>query len=211
MANDDKHAPGSFCWIELATTDQAAAKNFYTSLSGWSVTDFPMGPGQFYSMFSLEGRNTGAAYTIDPEKMKGVPPHWVIYVAVESADETAAKAAAAGGKVIAGPFDVYDFGRMAVLQDPTGAHISIWQAKMHSGVGITGVPGTFCWADLSTPNPDGAKAFYESVFGWQIAPGEHDTSGYLHIKNGEQFIGGVPPAQHRNPNAPPHWLIYILV
>jgi catechol 2,3-dioxygenase-like lactoylglutathione lyase family enzyme len=56
MANIDKHPAGSFCWIELATTDQNAAKKFYTSLFGWSVTDNPMGPGDFYSIFKLNGR-----------------------------------------------------------------------------------------------------------------------------------------------------------
>src|SRR5947209_4405375 len=128
MATVDKHAPGSFAWIELATTDQEAAKKFYTSLFGWSVNDFPMGPGQFYSMFGLEGRNAGAAYTIDPVKMKGAPANWALYVAVADADATAEKVRAAGGTVMAPPFDVYDFGRMAVLQDPTGAVFHIWQA-----------------------------------------------------------------------------------
>ncbi len=211
MANIDRHEPGSFCWIELGTTDQNAAKAFYTSLFGWSVNDFPMGPGQFYSMFGLEGRNCGAAYTLDPKHMPGVPPNWALYICVASADETATKAASLGGKVLGGPFDVMEFGRMAVIQDPTGAVFDIWQPKMHQGLAIHSVPGTLCWADLSTPDQNAAKSFYESLFGWKISAGEHDTSGYLHIQNGEQMIGGVPPAHFRNPNAPPHWLLYFYV
>jgi hypothetical protein len=211
MANIDSHAPGSFCWIELATTDQAGAKAFYTSLFGWAISDFPMGPGQVYTIFNLEGRNTGAAYTIDPKTMPGVPPNWTLYVATNSADDSAAKATAAGGKLRGGPFDVAEFGRMAVLEDPTGAVFCVWQPKMHPGIGIAGVPGTMCWADLSTPDPDAAKAFYEATFGWKIFPGEHDTSGYLHIENGGQMIGGVPPAHHRDSKTPPHWMLYFLV
>src|SRR3954471_21592266 len=211
MAYIDSHPPGSFAWVELATTDQAAAKKFYTTLFGWTVNDFPMGPGQSYSMFGLEGRNSGAAYTLDPKNMPGVPPNWALYICVESADATAAKAAQLGGTVLGGPFDVMEFGRMAVIQDPTGAVFDIWQPKMHQGLGVNSVPGTLCWADLSTPDQAPAKAFYESLFGWKILPGEHDTSGYLHIQNGEQMIGGGPPAQHRNPNAPPHWLLYFYV
>ena len=111
---------------------------------------------------------------------------------------------------MAPPFDVFDFGRMAVLRDPTGAAISVWQAKKHHGIGITGVPGTLCWADLSTPDHARAAEFYKALFGWEIAPGQ-DSSGYLHIKNGEEFIGGIPPAQFRDPNTPPHWLGYYLV
>jgi hypothetical protein len=211
MPNVDTHAPGSFTWIELATKDQKAARDFYTSLFGWTVNESPMGPDFTYYTFQIDGRSTAAAYQITPEmQSKGVPPHWGIYVAVTSADEAAAKATAAGGKVLAGPFDVMDFGRMAVLQDPTGATINVWQAKTHHGVQVAGEPGTFCWADLSTPDAPAAAKFYKDVFGWDAVEGE-DKSGYLHIKNGESFIGGIPPAEHRNPNVPPHWLAYYLV
>ncbi len=212
MPHIDKHEPGSFSWIELATTDQNAAKTFYGNLFGWSADDQPMGPGNFYTMFLSDSRPAAAAYTLRPEqRSQGVPPFWMIYIDVRSADETVQNAQDAGGTVLAPPFDVYDFGRMAVLRDPTGAVFSVWQAKGHSGAGITGVDGTLCWADLNTPDADRAKQFYSAVFGWQIEPGEHDPSGYLHIKNGSDFIGGIPPAAHRNPQAPPHWLAYILV
>jgi len=211
MANLESHAPGSFCWIELGTTDQNAAKRFYGSLLGWTATDSPMGPNEFYTMFSLEGRNTGACYGLKPEmRAQGVPPHWLLYVSVKNADDTAAKIAPAGGKVVAPPFDVMEFGRMAVCQDPVGATFAVWQPKAHHGMGIEGVPGTLCWADLMAPDPAAAAKFYQAVFGWQAEPGK-DNSGYLHIKNGNQYIGGIPPAEHRNPNAPPHWLPYLMV
>jgi predicted enzyme related to lactoylglutathione lyase len=212
MANIDKHAPGTFCWIELATTDQAAAKGFYNSLFGWSPNDSPMGPEQVYTIFQLEGRAAAAAFTLRPEELsKGIPPYWGIYIAVDSADDTARRAGELGGKVVEGPFDVMEAGRMAVIQDPTGAIFSIWQPKANAGTGVTGVDGTLCWADLSTPNTASASEFYSKLFGWQIAAEEKDPSGYLHIKSGDQFIGGVPPASHRPPNAPPHWLPYFLV
>jgi hypothetical protein len=143
-------------------------------------------------------------------RAQGVAPHWMIYVASESADTTAEKATAAGGKVTAGPFDVFDLGRMAVLQDPTGAMVSIWQPMKNTGTGIAGIPGTLCWADLITSDVSAASAFYQSVFGWHFEAGQ-DGSGYLHIKNGEEFIGGVPPAEQRPPNMPPHWMAYFLV
>ena len=211
MAIVDTHAPGSFCWIELGTTDQNAAKKFYGSLFGWTAQDFPMGPSGVYTMFSLDGRNTGACYTLTGEmREQGVPPHWLLYVSVASADETATKIASAGGKLKAPPFDVMEFGRMAVLQDSTGATIAIWQPKMHHGTGIQGVPGTLCWADLMTPDQARAVKFYQEVFGWQAEAGK-DNTGYLHIKNGNDYIGGILPAEYRNPNAPPHWLAYFLV
>jgi uncharacterized protein len=211
MANVDKHPAGSFCWIELATTDQNAAKTFYTSLFGWAVTDNPMGPGDFYSMFKLNGRNAAAGYTLRKDQRElGVPVHWNLYIAVDNADATAKLAAQAGGTVLMPPFDVMDEGRMAVIQDPTGAVFSIWQPKKTAGIGIAGEPGALCWADLGTPDPDRAGKFYSAVFGWKLEKGEKDPSGYLHVKNGEHFIGGIPPAQPGS-KMPPHWLMYIMV
>jgi predicted enzyme related to lactoylglutathione lyase len=211
MANIDKHAPGSFCWVELGTTDQNAAKSFYTQLFGWTVDDYPMGPGQAYSMFRLHGRDAAAGYTLDKEKLAlGVPVHWLLYIAVASADESAKKAAQAGATVLSPPFDVMDAGRMAVLQDPTGAVFAVWQANRNQGIGVHGEPGALCWGDLSTSDPARAKKFYSDLFGWQITTGPNDPSGYLHIKNGEHFIGGIPPA-HTDPKTPPHWLIYFMV
>ena len=210
MTHIDKHAPGAFCWIELATTDQNAAKDFYGKLFGWAASDIPMGPNDFYTMFKLDGGDAGAAYTLRVEqRTQGVPPHWMVYVAVESADAAAACAAELGGKVLAPAFDVYDVGRMAVLQDPTGAVFSVWQAKKHIGTTISGVDGTLCWADLSTPDQGRAGEFYSALFGWKIVKGDEDPAhNYFHIKNGEEFIGGIPPASHRSPNVPPHWLAY---
>jgi len=208
----DKHPPGAFCWIELSTTDQSAAKSFYSSLFGWASQDFPMGPNDFYTMFQLEGRHTGAAYTMRPEqRAQAVPPHWMIYISVESADDAASRAAQLGGKVVAPPMDVFDAGRMAVAQDPTGAVFALWQPKTHTGTGIAGVHGTLCWADLMTPDIERAKTFYTGLFGWKISAEMKDPSGYLHIANGKDFIGGIPPAGFRDPNAPPHWLAYFYV
>jgi predicted enzyme related to lactoylglutathione lyase len=168
-----------------------------------------MGPNGVYTMFNLEGRNTGGCYTLRPDMLaEGVPPHWLLYVSVTDADETAGRISSGGGKIMAGPFDVMEFGRMVVFDDPTAAGIAIWQPKLHQGTGIEGVPGTLCWADLITSDAARAAEFYQSTFGWQTDPG---TSGYLHIKNGDQFIGGIPPAGHRPPGVPPHWLAYFLV
>jgi len=213
MANIDKYAPGSFCWIELGTTDQSAAKSFYGSLFGWTPNDMPMGPNDFYTMFQLEGRDAAAGYTLRPDQRShGVPPHWMIYVAVEHADAVAARAKELGGTVLAGPFDVFDAGRMAVLQDPAGAVFSVWQPKQHTGGGIAGVEGTLCWADLSTPDRDRVESFYTGLFGWKIGKEDEDPAhAYWHIQNGEEFIGGIPPATHRNPQMPAHWLAYFLV
>jgi len=212
MTHIDKHPVGSFCWIELATTDQKAAKDFYSSLFGWSPQDTPIGPNEVYTIFKLEGRDAAAGYTLrEDQRAHGVPPNWMIYITVDSADQAATKAKQLGATMVMPPFDVMDLGRMAVIQDPTGAHFCVWQAAKNTGIGIAGVSGSLCWADLSTPDPKRAGDFYSALFEWQIMADEKDKSGYLHIKNGEHFIGGIPPAAHRPPGVPPHWLAYFWV
>ena len=213
MPHIDKHAPGDFCWIELATTDQNAAIAFYSKLFGWQPSNMPMGPDSFYTIFRLENRDAAAAYTLDRDQLQhGVPPHWNLYIAVDSADASAARAAELGGTVLAPPFDVMDAGRMAVIQDPTGATFCIWQAGRNTGTGITGAPGTLCWADLNTPDQARAGEFYSALFGWQIMKeDEKPEHNYWHIKNGEEFIGGIPPAAHLQPGAPAHWMAYFTV
>jgi predicted enzyme related to lactoylglutathione lyase len=209
MPNLDRHPPGTFNWFELATTDQAAAKEFYGHLFGWTAFDSPMGPGEFYTMFKLDDRDAAAGYTMRPEMLaQGIPPHWEIYISVESADETAAKVESFGGKLIAPPFDVMTYGRMAVVSDPTSGVFCIWQPKDNIGSTITGAPGTACWADLNTTDPEAAASFYAGVFGWELYTAPGDASGYRHIKSGGTGIGGMMQAY---PQVPSHWLIYFLV
>ena len=208
-----KHAPGDFCWIELATSDQAAATSFYAGLFGWIVTEYPIGPNDIYTRFSIDGRDVGAAYTLrSEERAHGVPAHWNLYVAVENADAAAASATKLGGAVVASPFDVYNIGRMAVVQDPTGATFSLWQAKGDSGFGIRGVPGTFCAADLSTSDQDGASRFYAQLFGWRVGKEDEDPAhNYYHLFNHDEYIGGILPPAFRSPGVPSHWQIYLQV
>src|SRR5262245_47119948 len=166
MPEVTKHNPGTFCWVELATTDPAAAKRFYGDLFDWSVEDMPAGEGMTYTMLKLGGKNAGALYHLDEDRRKaGVPPHWFTYVAVTSADESAKKAASLGGTVVQQPFDVMDVGRMAVLQDPTGAHFAVWEPKRHHGTGIVGEPGSHVWTELLTTDTKKAGDFYSKLFG----------------------------------------------
>ena len=139
------------------------------------------------------------------------PPHWNLYVAVENADQIAARATELGGTVLVAPFDVMTFGRMAVIQDPSGAVFSIWQKYDHVGTTVEAESGAFCWGDLSTSGPDRAKQFYEALFGWKIGPKETYPPEYDVIENRGRLIGGIPPAAYRDPQIPSHWMNYFQV
>lgn len=213
MAQIERHAPGTFCWVELATTNLDAAKHFYSSLFGWSFVDFPLGPGEVYTMFRMNDRDAAAGYHMQAaERERGVPPHWNLYVAVEDADATAARAVELGGKLPAGVFDVYTNGRMAAVIDPTGAAFCLWQPRQTPGIGVMGENNSYIWADLSTGDRQEAKHFYEGLFGWKITPGkDKDESTYLHIQAGEKYIAGILPDTHFNPHIPAHWTPYFMV
>lgn len=166
-----------------------------------------MGPDETYTLFQLDGRAVGGGFDLSHVKQPGVPPHWMIYVAVKDADAAARKARELGGKELVAPQEVPGQGRMAVLQDPTMVVFSVWQAKPMPGIGVNG-PGTLCWADCMTPDPTRAAEFYRKLFGWELTLGQNDPSGYLHIKNGSEFIGGMPPVTK---GAPPAWLSWFQV
>src|SRR6185436_10078459 len=89
MADYSSHLPGTFCWPELATTDQKGAVAFYRSLFGWDVNEQPMGPTETYTIFQMRGKDVGAAYTMRAqEREHGAPPHWNAYVSVPDVDDT---------------------------------------------------------------------------------------------------------------------------
>src|SRR5438445_8768938 len=160
MAEVTSHQPGTFCWPELATTDQKSAVAFYRALFGWDVNEQPISSNETYSMFQLRGKPVAAGYTMRADqRQRGVPPHWASYITVASAEDAVKRAQELGATVLAAPFDVSDSGRMAVLQDPVGATFSVWQPKRHIGVGILGEPGALCWTELITRDTSAAEKF----------------------------------------------------
>ena len=209
MTEVTKHEPGSFSWAELATSDPQSAKKFYAGLFGWSIKDNPMGEGFVYTLLQIGGKDVAALYQLMKEQAEqGVPPNWMCYVAVENADETAKKARSLGGKIMAEPFDVMDYGRMAVIRDPEGAIISIWQPMTHTGVQRVDEPGTMSWCELSTRDAAAAGKFYSGLFGWNVKTSD---PAYHEIHRGSVGIGGIRPLNGQPAEVPAHWGIYFQV
>ncbi len=167
MPEREGYIPGVPCWIDTNRPDPEASLPFYTGLFGWEFENMmPEGSGGMYFMGRIRGGDV-AAVGSTPE---GAPPMatWNTYIWVESADETAAKARDAGGRVAMEAFDVMDAGRMAVLIDPEGAVFCVWQAKDHRGAKVVNEHGSLNFNGLATRDPEGAKAFYGAVFGWEV-------------------------------------------
>jgi predicted enzyme related to lactoylglutathione lyase len=212
MPTVEKHAPGFFCWVELSTTDAPAAKAFYSGLFGWQPKDMPMGPDAFYTMLLLDGKEVGALYSQDQQQRdQHIPPHWMNYVAVASADDTAARAKSLGGKVLAEPFDVFDARRMAVIQDPTGGTLSIWQAKKSMGARIVGELHTMAWNELSSTDKRKAQEFYVKLFGWDMKNEDPGPMQYTEIHHQGKAIGGMLQLDPAWGNIPSNWMVYFPV
>jgi hypothetical protein len=210
MGERTQYTPGTFSWADLTTTDQQAAKAFYGGLFGWEAEDMPVGDGVYYSMQRVGGKDVAA---ISPQQQQqrdaGVPPLWNSYISVQNADAVADRARELGATVHAPPFDVMEAGRMAVIQDPQGAHFLLWQANRHIGAALVNAPGALSWNELASPDLDASKEFYSSLFGWTVEPFEGSPQPYLTIKNGEANNGGIRELD--SPGPPPHWLVYFAI
>jgi predicted enzyme related to lactoylglutathione lyase len=194
----DEYPPGVPCWVDTAQPDPEAAARFYGPLFGWEFEDrMPAdSPGRYF-VARLRGRDVAAVGS--QTEQAAAAPVWNTYVSVESADETATKAKSAGGTVLAEPFDVIDAGRVAVLADPFGAVFCAWQAKNHRGAQLVNEPGTWNFSNLNTRDPDGAKAFYGAVFGWQAKTLDlgDDTSTMLWLPGYGDFLAARDPDLRR--------------
>lgn len=206
MGTRTHYEPGTFSWVDLTTDDADVAKHFYGSLLGWEFDEFPTPGGGVYSMAKVGGESVAG---IGPSTTMA-PPRWNSYVTVASADATAARAAELGAEIIEPPFDVGEsVGRMALLADPTGASLCIWEARGNIGAGRVNDPGCLTWNELHSPDPDTALAFHQELFGWNALA--VDTGGgpaYTVIQVGERSNGGV---MHTQPGEPASWLAYFTV
>jgi uncharacterized protein len=208
--SDNTFTPGQFCWWDLSTTDPSKAKEFYANLFGWTPRDIPMGEGMVYTMLEKDGKQAAALSSMSPELVaQGVPPHWSSYIGVENVDSTVDKAKELNATVLAGPFDVMTEGRMAVLQDPTGAQICVWEPKDHKGAQYTSGPGSVVWNELATPDAPAAGEFYGNLFGYGVNPMPFGDTTYTILNNGETQTAGIMPMEGEMwAGIPPHWMPY---
>jgi predicted enzyme related to lactoylglutathione lyase len=211
MPQRTSYAQGTPSWVDLSSPDVGASTAFYGELFGWEGA--AAGPAEEtggYVIFTLRGsRVAGAGPLQDPRQ----PPAWSTYIAADDADEVAAKATEAGGHVVAGPMDVMQAGRMAILADPTGAVVGIWQAGENTGAELVNEPGSLGWNELTTREPDAAKAFYSAALGMQTGAweGEGDRSYTVWQVDGQMVGGLLEMDDNWPPDTPSHWAVYFIV
>lgn len=206
--------PGTFSWIDLATDDQAAAEGFYTSLLDLDSYHAPIDDDGHYVMLTKSGKAVaGIGAKPDPE----MPTAWQSYIHVEDVDETTRRASELGGTVLMAPFDVMESGRMAVIADPTGAVVSLWQPRGHRGGEVFNEHGAHTWNELMTRDVDAALEFYRELLGWTYSEISMGDQGAYHVinipgKEGDPSNGGIMGMVGIVPDeVPPHWDVYYWV
>jgi predicted enzyme related to lactoylglutathione lyase len=138
---------------------------------------------------------------------------WLVYIATSDAADTVKKAKAAGGTVLGEPMQVGPQGTMAIIQDPSGAVIGVWQPNQMHGSPILGKANAFGWSELNSRGVDKAKPFYTKVFGWgekksEMAEGMEYTE---FLVNGESIAGGMEMNSMVPAEVPSYWLAYFTV
>jgi predicted enzyme related to lactoylglutathione lyase len=196
-------------WIDLASSDPAASRDFYAGLFGWSVEVNPDPQYGGYALGRLGGKDVAG---IGPKMMPQAPTAWTVYIGTNDLVAFAARAVAAGATIVAPPMQIGDQGSMAVVQDPSGAVLGVWQAAAMSGFG-TDAPGSFRWAELNARGIDKALPFYRAVLGWEAASlPMGDAAPYIEFRVGEERVAGGMEMNPMVPaEIPSYWMVYFSV
>lgn len=197
------HDAGTFCWMELSTTNLAASQAFYGELFDWTFTaDVATHPGA--SLALREDKPVAALH-------EGTAFGFTAYVAVESADDAVRLATSLGATVLRAPTDVATAGRAAVVRDPTGAELGLWQPRLHTGSALFNEAGSMCWTELATKSPAPAAEFYRGLFGWSASTTDLGPFRYTEFLAGERPVAGMQRITEDWGLVAPHWLVFFAV
>ena len=189
-ANQKRYPAGVPCWVEALAPDPPGAVEFYRGLFGWdAVGPGPMPDGGQYFVAQLHGDDVAGIATLP--KGGVAEPAWTTYVCVDELEPATGRAVGAGGRVIVAPLDAPPAGRLAIIEDSTGATIGLWQPGARSGAQRVNEPGAWAMSALRTRDLRGATAFYAHVFGWIAEPFDAgpEPAALFRLPG---YVGGTP-------------------
>ncbi|TMD30387.1 MAG: VOC family protein [Chloroflexi bacterium] len=199
-------------WVDLSSSDAAGARDFYSKLFGWKIEVNPDPQYGGYAMAKLGGKDVAG---IGPKQMAEAPSAWTVYISSPNVADGVKKAEAAGGKVIVAPMEVGPQGAMAIIADPSGAAVGLWQSKQMGGAQVMGEANSYGWAELNSRGVDKAKPFYKKLFGWgekKSPMGQGQQGEYTEfLAGGESIAGGMEMNSMVPAEVPSYWLVYFNV
>lgn len=183
------------CWTDLQTKDVEAAKAFYAAVFGWRYEDLPTPDGRSYSKAFLgDDLITVIAPQNPQQESSGTAAQWNIYFAVADAGAIVEETPHAGGAVEFGPEEVEDTGVMVFLAPPGGGTTGVWQPGTHTGTARYNESGALAWAELLTPEPQAAIAFFQQLFGHEVTEYPQDDGGtYTTLMVDGAEVAGIAP------------------
>lgn len=198
----------SFCWSELATKNTDVTKKFYAGLFDWKYVEEDM-PGDMgpYITIMVNDLPVGAMY-----KTNTMPSHWGSYILVKNCDDAVEVARKLKAKIVKEPFDVMEAGRMAVIKDPEGAFLNLWENKGHAGAAVQDqTHGAVCWHELLVKDPKNCLPFYAGLLGWSAEISQFDGQEYYSLKQPDKTpVGSMMPICSEM-TCPPAWATYFTV
>ncbi len=207
MAEMTSYAPGTFCWVDLATNAPEAAKAFYAEVFGWTAEDVATDYEVPYSFLRRDGKRVAALYEMAPEQ--GAFPYWASYVRVTDVEASAQRAADLGGRLVMPAVEVMALGHMAFIQDPTGAVLGLWEPGTLFGAELDNTYGARSWCELQTRDTLEAARFYAGLFGWTPRTSKSLMDGrYTLFELDGKEIGGMIELGAEWGSMPANWSIY---
>ncbi len=203
----DNALAGAPCWIDLTTSDPERSREFYARLFGWTPGEPNEEFGGYFEFFR-DGAPVAGGMQNRPEF--GAPDQWAVYLSVADARKTMEAALAKGARQEVEPMEVGDLGTMAVITDPGGATIGMWQAGTFDGFAVTGAAGAPSWFELLTGDYATAVEFYRDVFGWD-AHVASDTPEFRYTTLGKDHAaraGIMDATAILGPDEPGGWSVY---
>ena len=200
----DVHATGAPCWVDLATPDRSAARAFYGAVLGWTFTEAGEGG-------DLMCASDGAPVAGIGPLREGTqtPSAWTPYLRVSDVATTTEGARGAGARVMIEPTQVGDRGHAAVITDPHGAVVGLWQPDRHEGFGAFGPSGTPCWFEVATRHGPAVRDFFADLFGLQHEKMPGMEYWTLHAAGAPRY--GVLQMNAEWDGIDPHWMTYFAV
>lgn len=210
----ENYSDGTPSWVDLMTTDQDAAIDFYGDLFGWESEKASPEAGS-YGMCTKDGEPVAGIGPI-PDGAP-FPAVWTTYISTSDVNATLASATDAGGQVLSPATTIGDgdqtVGRMAIVSDPAGGVFGLWEPALHTGARRVNEPGSLIWNELRSTHPEVSREFLASVFGYTYEPQEGDGDlDYNVIQVDDRQVGGVMaiPADLKG-DVHSHWLTYFAV
>lgn len=205
MSKRDLAPAGAPCWVDVMTPDPDATRAFYCDLFGWTVDD----PGPDYGGYANFAKD-GVWVAGSMGTAAGDPTSfWTIYLATDDVKRTVDAAKTAGVPVYLEPQPVMALGTMAMVADPGGAAVGIWQPGEHKGFGIWAEPSSPSWFELHTREYEASVEFYRDVFGWDahVASDEPDFR-YTTLGEGDGALAGIMDGTQVLGDQPATWTVF---